>query len=292
MRQLKITKQITNRETRSLGKYLSDVSSIKRISADEERELAKLAAKGDQQAINKLVESNLRFVISVAKNYQSTGEILDELISAGNIGLIEAAKRFDDTRGFKFISYAVWWIRQSIMQHLGENHKSIRLPLNKIGLLNKIKNIQSDLEQIYQRQPTPQEISIAIHERYEDFIPEKTIEDLISSNYHISSLDATLTEDGESGTLNDILPGEGLDDINLEINRSDLRVKINSVMQRLSYKERTVITLFYGLDGSEKCLAEIGESLDLTRERVRQIKETALRKMRFQRERAKLKEYL
>ncbi len=292
IRQLKITKQITNRDTKSLGRYFSEVNSIKLLSSQEEKELAKLAASGDEKAIEKLITSNLRFVISVAKQYQNTGELIDELICAGNIGLIEAAKRFDDTRGFKFISYAVWWVRQSIMQHLGENHRPIRLPLNKISLLNKIKNIQSEFEQIHQRMPDAEELSIAINEKYEDFIPEKTIESLLSSSYNISSLDAALTENGESGTLNDLLEGDGLEKIYVHTHRADLKIKLNSAMKRLSLKEKTVIILFFGLEGEERGLSEIGTVLDLTRERVRQIKESALRKMKFQRNKTMLKEYL
>jgi RNA polymerase primary sigma factor len=292
MRQLKITQQITNRETMALGKYFSEINSIKMISLDEEKELSKRSVKGDQEAINKLVEANLRFVISVAKHYQNTGEILDDLISAGNVGLIEAAKRFDESKGFKFISYAVWWIRQSIMQHLGENNKTIRLPLNKIGTINKIRTVQSSLEQVYQRPPTAEEISIGINEKYELYISASSISDLISKSYNVSSLDAPLMEEGESGTLNDVVAGEDYDDINNEIKRSDLKIKINTALKRLSPNERKVVTLFFGLDGTERSLAEIGETLDLTRERVRQIKESAVRKMKAPSHKKALIEYL
>lgn len=292
MRQLRITQQITNRETMALGKYFSEINSIKMISLDEEKELSKRSAKGDQEAVNKLVEANLRFVISVAKHYQNTGEVLDDLISAGNLGLIEAAKRFDESKGFKFISYAVWWIRQSIMQHLGENNKTIRLPLNKIGTINKIRTVQSSLEQVYQRPPTAEEISIGINEKYELYISASSISDLISKSYNVSSLDAPLMEEGESGTLNDVVAGEDYDDINNEIKRSDLKIKVNTALKKLSPNERKVVTLFFGLEDTERSLAEIGETLDLTRERVRQIKESAVRKMKAPSYKKALIEYL
>ena len=293
MRQLKITQQITSRETISLGKYFAEITPLKQITGPEEVELARKIAQGDQKALHKLIESNLRFVISVAKQYHTTGESLDELISAGNLGLIESAKRFDETRGFKFISYAVWWIRQSINQHLSENNKTIRIPLNKIGILSKIKNVQSDLEQIHERQPTAEEISIAISEKYESYVSEKTVREMMNSSYATSSLDAPLTSDNaESGTLNDIVAGEEYDDFNSSLRRNDLKIKIRSVLQRLSVNEKKVVTLYFGLEGEEKALSEIGKSMDLTAERVRQIKDKAIRRLKHSRINEGLIEYL
>lgn len=282
MRQIKITSQITNRETKSLNKYFTEINSRNMISIDQERELAKKAAQGDQEAINKLVEANLRFVISVAKNYQSTGELLDELISAGNIGLIEAAKRFDETRGFKFISYAVWWIRQSIMQHLGESHKSIRMPLNKIGLLNKIKNVSLELEQILERTPTIDEISEAILDRYDITVTNDIIANLFMTNRTLSSIDAKMTNEENSGTLHDILESDGLEKMEQGVNVDDTKLRIRTVVNKLNHKERTVISMLYGINGErEMSVNEVGEYLDLSRERVRQIRESALRRMKM-----------
>lgn len=280
MKQIKITQQITILETESLSKYFSEISTKKMITVEEERELAKKAIKGDLESINKLVEANLRFVVSVAKQYQSSGEILDDLISAGNLGLIEAAKRFDESRGFKFISYAVWWIRQSITQYISETNNNIRLPLNKIGTLHKIKTIQSDLEQKLQRNPTTEELAVALTEKYGTYVSENNVNDLLSLTNNMSSLDAHLSVDNDGGTLNDIVAGEGLEEINRNLNISDLKIRIRNVVKKLTPREQEVITLFFGLKGSELSLDEIGKKLDLSTERVRQIKEKTLRRMR------------
>lgn len=280
MKQIIITQQITIRETESLGKYFNEISAKKMITAEEERELAKKAISGDLESINKLVEANLRFVVSVAKQYQSSGEILDDLISAGNIGLIEAAKRFDESRGFKFISYAVWWIRQSITQYISETNNNIRLPLNKIGALYKIKTIKSDLEQKLQRNPTSEEISINLTEKYGTSMSEDSVNHLLSLANNMSSLDAHLSSNNESGTLNDIVEGEGLEEINRNINISDLKIRIRNVVKKLTPREQEVITLFFGLKGAELSLEQIGKKLDLSAERVRQIKDKTLRRMR------------
>lgn len=292
MRQLKITKQITNRDTQSLTKYFNEISSIPMISADEEANLAKLAKEGDRLAIDKLVTANLRFVVSVAKQYQSTGDLLDDLISAGNLGLIEAAKRFDEKKGFKFISYAVWWIRQSIVQYVSENNKTIRIPSNKINASNKLKNVSSDLEQELERKPTTYEISQAYEDKYEDSISEDTVYEVLYCNVNASSLDAKVTSDEDAGTMLDFISGEGLEEVTSSLIKEDLKTTIIQVVGRLSKIEKYVLLSFYGIDCKEKSLNEIGEDLDLTRERVRQIKEKCLRKLRLHSSKRLLKEYV
>jgi RNA polymerase primary sigma factor len=292
MRQLKISQQITKRDTQSLTKYLNEISSIPMISAEEEARLAKLAKQGDSSAIEKLVTSNLRFVISVAKQYQSTGDLLDDLISAGNLGLIEAAKRFDETKGFKFISYAVWWIRQSIVQYVSENNKTIRIPSNKINTNNKLKHISSDLEQILERKPTLAEIAEAYELKFEDHITEAVVYEVLYCNVSAASLDAKVTHDEDSGTMHDFIAGNGLEETTSSLVQADLKVTILQVSEKLSKIERYVLFSYYGINCKEKSLHEIGEDLDLGRERVRQIKEKCLRKLRVHSSKRLLKEYI
>lgn len=292
MRQLKITQQITNRDSHSLNKYFAEVNSIPMINAEDEVRLARLAKEGDTKAIEKLVTANLRFVVSVAKQYQSAGELLDDLISAGNIGLIEAAKRFDETKGFKFISYAVWWIRQSIIQYISENNKLIRMPSNKILVSNKLKTISSELEQYLERRPTLIEISEAYEEKYGDTLSETLIHEILTSSSGHASLDARVSNDDDSGTMHDLISGEGFSEINSSITHTDLKTTILQVSKRLSSVEKYVLLSFYGIESKEKSLMEIGEELDLTRERVRQIKEKGIRKLKAYSSRNLLKEYL
>jgi RNA polymerase primary sigma factor len=298
LRQLKITKQITTRDSLSLNKYLSEISSLPMMTAEEEKEVAILIAKGDEKSLEKLIKSNLRFVVSVAKQHQNSGESLDELVSAGNIGLIEAAKRFDHTRGFKFISYAVWWIRQAILQYITENSKTIRLPSNKINSINKVNNVSSYLEQMYQRTPTVEEILEAVNERHpKDKMTEESVtEILVLSRNAIAHLDAPFSQgnsEREVGTLNDVLAGESFGVLEKDSDSNDLKIKIQEVLEKLSPKERKIIVSLYGLEGTtEKSLAEIGEELELTRERVRQIKEKIIRRLRYKNQTKILKEYL
>jgi RNA polymerase primary sigma factor len=292
MRQLKITQQITNRDTQSLTKYFNEISSIPMISADDEVELAKLTKEGDILATNKLVTANLKFVVSVAKQYQTSGDLLEDLISAGNIGLIEAAKRFDETKGFKFISYAVWWIRQSIIQYISENNKTIRIPSNKINASSKLKTINSDLEQSLERKPTLFEISEEYKNKHEDSITEESVYEILYCNVHSSSLDAKVNSDEDAGTMLDFIAGDGLSNITKSLTKEDLKFTILKVASKLSSIERYVLLSFYGINCEEKSLNEIGENLNLTRERVRQIKENCLKKLRVYSSKKLLKEYI
>lgn len=286
MRQLKISKQFTNRENKSLDKYLNEISKVAMIDAQEEVELARRIREGDQAALEKLVNANLRFVVSVSKQYQNQGLTLGDLINEGNLGLIKAAKRFDETRGFKFISYAVWWIRQSILQALAEQSRIVRLPLNKIGSINKINKAFSHLEQSNQRPPTPEEIAKEL-----DMTVADVKQSLKNSGRHLS-MDAPL-KDGETSNLYDVVntgespnPDEGLilDSLNIEINRA---------LDTLSVREADVIRLFYGIgDQQPMTLEEIGETFDLTRERVRQIREKGIRKLRQSSKNKILRKYL
>lgn len=286
MRQLKITKQVTNRETASLDKYLQEIGKVGLISADEEVELAQKIKAGDQRALDKLTKANLRFVVSVAKQYQNQGLTLPDLINEGNLGLIKAAQRFDETRGFKFISYAVWWIRQSILQALAEQSRIVRLPLNKIGSINKINKKYAELEQLNERAPSAEEIAQEL-----DMTEEDVKESLKNSGRHIS-MDAPLVE-GEDSNLYDVLKSGESPNPDRELMNESLRIEIERALQTLSPREADVIRLYFGLGGQHAMtLEEIGETFDLTRERVRQIKEKAIRRLKHTSRSKILKTYL
>ncbi|WP_370390710.1 RNA polymerase sigma factor RpoD/SigA [uncultured Winogradskyella sp.] len=286
MRQLKIIKQVTNREEKSLDKYLQDIGKIELITANEEVELAQKIRAGDQRALERLVNANLRFVVSVAKQYQNQGLKLPDLINEGNIGLVKAAKRFDETRGFKFISYAVWWIRQSILKALAEQSRVIRLPVNKVSSISKINKAISRLEQDNERAPSPEEIAKAL-----DMTVKDVKNSLKNSGRHVST-DAPLKE-GESSTLYDVYRSNEMSNAEKQQFQESLRVEINRVLETLSTREADVIRLFYGIDDQPAMsLVEIGETFDLTRERVRQIKEKAIRRLRHQSKSKILKPYL
>ncbi|MDO6676220.1 RNA polymerase sigma factor RpoD/SigA [Tenacibaculum sp. 1_MG-2023] len=281
MRQLKIIKQVTNRESKSIEKYLQEIGKIDLITADEEVELAQKIKAGDQRALETLVNANLRFVVSVAKQYQNQGLRLSDLINEGNIGLVKAARRFDETRGFKFISYAVWWIRQSILQALAEQSRVVRLPLNKIGSISKINKAVSKLEQSNERMPTPEEIAKVL---------EMTVSDvkqsMKNSGRHIS-MDAPLKE-GETSNLYDVMRASEAPKPDKDLIQESLRLEISRSLETLSPRESDIIKLFYGLGNYRPMsLTEIGETFDLTRERVRQIKEKGIRRLK-QRSRTKV----
>ena len=286
MRQLKITKQVTNRETASLDKYLQEIGKVDLITADVEVELAQKIKAGDERALDKLVKANLRFVVSVSKQYQNQGLTLPDLINEGNLGLIKAARRFDETRGFKFISYAVWWIRQSILQALAEQSRIVRLPLNKIGSINKINKTFARLEQDNQRPPSPEEIAKEL-----DMSVSDVKESMKNSGRHVS-MDAPLIE-GEDSNLYDVLrSGESpIPDNNL-IHES-LKTEILRALDTLTPREADVVLLYFGLgEGHPMTLEEIGETFELTRERVRQIKEKAIRRLKHTSRSKILKTYL
>ena len=286
MRQLKITKQVTNRETASLDKYLQEIGKVDLITADEEVELAQRIKAGDKQALEKLVKANLRFVVSVAKQYQNQGLSLPDLINEGNLGLIKAAKRFDETRGFKFISYAVWWIRQSILQALAEQSRIVRLPLNKIGSINKINKMYAKLEQENERPPSPEELAKAL----EISINDVKIS-LKNAGRHIS-MDAPLVE-GEDSNLYDVLRSGESPSPDKQLMLESLRIEIERALNTLTPREADVIKLYFGLNGNHMMtLEEIGETFDLTRERVRQIKEKAIRRLKHTSRSKILKSYL
>jgi len=286
MRQLKITKQVTNRETASLDKYLQEIGKVDLITADEEVELAQRIKAGDQAALEKLTKANLRFVVSVAKQYQNQGLTLPDLINEGNLGLIKAAQRFDETRGFKFISYAVWWIRQSILQALAEQSRIVRLPLNKIGSINKINKAFAFLEQAHERQPSPEEIAKEL-----DMTVEDVKQSLKNSGRHVS-MDAPLI-DGEDSNLYDVLRSGESPNPDRELLHESLRTEIERALETLTPREADVIRLYFGLAGQHSMtLEEIGETFDLTRERVRQIKEKAVRRLKHTSRSKILKTYL
>lgn len=276
MKQLKISKQLTNRDTASLDKYLSEISRVELISADEEILLAQKIRKGDRAALDRLAKANLRFVVSVAKQYQNQGMQLSDLISEGNLGLIKASKRFDEKRGFKFISYAVWWIRQSILQALAERSRIVRLPLNKIGAINKINRAYSDLEQRLERPPSAQEIADLLECSVND-----VKQSLVNNTRHIS-MDSPLGNDDTSKlSLYDILPNDTLPSPENQLMVESLRKDIDRSLSTLSSREMTLMRLYFGLNGVQPMsLEEIGGRFDLTRERVRQIKEKAIRNLR------------
>ena len=274
MRQLKITKQVTNRETASLDKYLQEIGKVDLITADEEVELAQLIKAGDQRALEKLTKANLRFVVSVAKQYQNQGLTLPDLINEGNLGLIKAAKRFDETRGFKFISYAVWWIRQSILQALAEQSRIVRLPLNKIGSINKINKMYAFLEQENERPPSAEEIAKKL-----DMTVNDVKESMKNSGRHVS-MDAPLIE-GEDSNLYDVLNSGESPNPDKKLLHESLRIEINGALETLTPREADVVKLYFGLgEHQPMTLEEIGETFDLTRERVRQIKEKAIRRLK------------
>ena len=285
MRQLKITQSITNRESASLDKYLQEIGHEELISVEEEVELAQRIRKGDRKDLEKLTKANLRFVVSVAKQYQNKGLSLPDLINEGNLGLIKAAEKFDETRGFKFISYAVWWIRQSILQAIAEQSRIVRLPLNQVGSVNKINKIANRFEQEHERRPSADEIG--------DFVdlPEEKIEDALKVNTRHVSMDAPFA-DGEENSLLDILPNNDSPDTDFELVMESLRNEINRALLTLNERERHIIEAFFGINQPEMTLEEIGEKFGLTRERVRQIKEKAIRRLRHNTKNKLLRSYL
>jgi RNA polymerase primary sigma factor len=286
MRQLKIVKQVTNRDSKSLEKYFQEISKIGLITADEEVELALKIKKGDDRALNKLVQANLRFVVSVAKQYQGQGLKLSDLINEGNLGLVKAAKRFDETRGFKFISYAVWWIRQAIMQALAEQSRIVRLPLNKIGSINKIRKIYARLEQDEQRMPTHKEIAKQLD------MTETAVEQALKNSGRHVSMDAPFRE-GEDSNLYNVIQSDESPRPDKNLIKQSLTIEIDRALETLSYKEANVIKMFYGINlPSARSLSEIGEIFDLSRERVRQVKEKAIRNLKSKSRTHHLKSYL
>ena len=285
MRQLKITKSITNRESASLDKYLQEIGREELVSPEEEVELAQRIRKGDQEALEKLTRANLRFVVSVAKQYQNQGLSLPDLINEGNLGLIKAAEKFDETRGFKFISYAVWWIRQSILQALAEQSRIVRLPLNQVGSLNKINKALGKFEQENERQPSTEELADMI-----DIPKDKIADTLRVSGRHVS-VDAPFVE-GEDNSLLDVLPNDDSPSADRGLTNESLGTEIERALQILTVREREIIKSFFGIGCQEMTLEEIGERLDLTRERVRQRKEKAIRKLKKPSASKLLKSYL
>ncbi len=286
MRQLKITKSITNRESASLEKYLSEIGKEGMINAEEEARLACLIREGDQDALDKLTKANLRFVVSVSKQYQNQGLSLPDLINEGNLGLIKAAKRFDETRGFKFISYAVWWIRQSILQAIAEQSRIVRLPLNQVGSLSRISKAFSKLEQQFEREPSHEELSIIT-----EISIDKISDALRISNRHVS-MDAPFAN-GEENTLLDVIEDSESPRADVQLMSESLKKEIDRSLNTLNEREREVIKLFFGIGTTHGLtLEEIGAKFDLTRERVRQIKEKAIRRLRHKNRSTILKSYL
>jgi RNA polymerase primary sigma factor len=285
MRQLKITKSITNRESASLDKYLQEIGKEELITVEEEVELAQRIKKGDHAALEKLTRANLRFVVSVAKQYQNQGLSLPDLINEGNLGLIKAAEKFDETRGFKFISYAVWWIRQSILQALAEQSRIVRLPLNQVGSLNKINKAYSKFEQEHERKPSPEELAETL-----DLPADKVADTLKVSGRHIS-VDAPFV-DGEDNSLLDVLPNTDSPNADRKLIMESLSREIDRALATLTERESDIIKLFFGIGCQEMTLEEIGERFGLTRERVRQIKEKAIRRLRHTSRSKLLKTYL
>lgn len=285
MRQLKITKSITNRESAALDKYLQEIGHEDLISIEEEIELAQRIKKGDRKALEKLTKANLRFVVSVAKQYQNQGLSLPDLINEGNLGLIKAAEKFDETRGFKFISYAVWWIRQSILQAIAEQSRIVRLPLNQVGSVNKINRILNKFEQEHERRPNVDEIADQI-----DLPEDKIVEAMKVNGKHIS-VDAPIMEGADSSLL-DVLPNTESPMADNELVMESLREEVASALNVLNERERNIIECFYGINQREMTLEEIGDKFGLTRERVREIKEKALRRLRQNTKSKQLKAYL
>ncbi|MBR7017864.1 MAG: sigma-70 family RNA polymerase sigma factor [Prevotella sp.] len=285
MRQLKITKSITNRESASLDKYLQEIGHEDLLSVDEEVELAQRIRKGDRKALERLTKANLRFVVSVAKQYQNQGLSLPDLINEGNLGLIKAAEKFDETRGFKFISYAVWWIRQSILQAIAEQSRIVRLPLNQVGSVNKINRVLNRFEQEHERRPSIDEIADKVD------LPQEKIEDAMKVNNRHVSVDAPFV-DGEDNSLLDIMVNDDAPMADRALVLESLREEINRALQTLNERERNIIEAFFGINQPEMTLEEIGEKFNLTRERVRQIKEKAIRRLRHNTKNKLLKSYL
>ncbi len=285
MRQLKITKSITNRESASLDKYLQEIGKEELITVEEEVELAQRIKKGDQEALEKLTKANLRFVVSVAKQYQNQGLSLPDLINEGNLGLIKAAEKFDETRGFKFISYAVWWIRQSILQALAEQSRIVRLPLNQVGSLNKINKALARFEQEHERAPSPEELALELS------LPKEKVADTLRVAGRHVSVDAPFA-DGEDNSLLDVLINSDSPNADRGLINESLSTEIIRALETLTDRERDIIRYFFGIGCSEMTLEEIGEKFDLTRERVRQIKEKAIRRLRQSSRSKLLKTYL
>ena len=285
MRQLKISKSITNREDSTLDKYLQEITQERLLTAEEEIALARKIKEGDKDALQKLTRANLRFVVSVAKQYQHQGLSLPDLINEGNIGLIKAAEKFDDTRGFKFISYAVWWIRQSIMQALADKSRLVRLPLNQVGSVNKINKISNKFEQEFERKPSIAEIAEEIN------LSQERVSDAIKGNNRHVSMDAPLTDGNDNG-LADLLQGNDGQDIDTHLLLESLREELKLALNILDERERFVIEAFYGINQPEMTLQEIGAKKGLTRERARQIREKAIRKLRKNTQNKLLKSYL
>jgi len=289
MRQLKITKQVTNRDTISLDKYLQEIGKESLITPEQEVELAIKIREGDQAALDKLTKANLRFVVSVSKQYQNQGLTLPDLINEGNLGLIKAAQRFDETRGFKFISYAVWWIRQSILQALAEQARIVRLPLNKIGNINKINRAFSQLEQKYEREPSVDEIAEALD------VSVAEVKESLRNNSRAVSMDAPLGDESDSGTLYDVMGSKDAARPDDDLMNESLKQEITSALSTLTSRESDVLKLYFGIEKSVKTnltLEEIGMKFGLTRERVRQIKEKAIRRLRHSSKSASLMKYL
>ena len=285
MRQLKITKSITNRESASLEKYLQEIGHENLISTEEEEELAQRIKKGDRKALEKLTKANLRFVVSVAKQYQNQGLSLPDLINEGNVGLIKAAEKFDETRGFKFISYAVWWIRQSILQAIAEQSRIVRLPLNQVGSVNKIKRMMGKFEQEHERQPNIEEIAEEVD------LPKEKIEDAMKAPGRHVSVDAPLV-DGEENNLLDVIANNDSPMADRQLVNESLKEEITQALRTLTEREALVVKAFFGIGEKELSLEEIGDKYGLTRERVRQIKEKAIRRLRNNTSSKTLKTYL
>lgn len=285
MRQLKISKSITNRESASLEKYLQEIGHQDLLTADEEVELAQQIKKGDRKALERLTKANLRFVVSVAKQYQNKGLSLPDLINEGNLGLIKAAERYDETRGFKFISYAVWWIRQSILQAIAEQSRIVRLPLNQVGSVNRIARELNKFEQENERKPSVEEMADRID------LPEEKIAEAMKINTHHVSMDAPFA-DGEDNSLLDFLPNTDSPSTDNVLDQESLRTEIGRVLDVLNGREQKVIKAFFGIGMQEMTLEEIGDKYNLTRERVRQIKEKAIRRLRYNTKSKTLKTYL
>lgn len=285
MRQLKISKSITNRESASLEKYLQEIGHQDLLTADEEVELAQQIKKGDRKALERLTKANLRFVVSVAKQYQNKGLSLPDLINEGNLGLIKAAERYDETRGFKFISYAVWWIRQSILQAIAEQSRIVRLPLNQVGSVNRIARELNKFEQENERKPSVEEMADRID------LPEEKIAEAMKINTHHVSMDAPFA-DGEDNSLLDFLPNTDSPSTDNVLDQESLRTEIGRVLDVLNDREQKVIKAFFGIGMQEMTLEEIGDKYNFTRERVRQIKEKAIRRLRYNTKSKTLKTYL